>query len=187
MWSFVCRVARTFLRSCRRYTRKTRRPLRSQTQKFPPNSLVLAYVRSFLPYAFDAHKAAGMNATSLHITIVSSPDQIGPAGNFFDNAPAPSVRSGDGSFSTLVVMALLAPQAPSVQPHTPAAPPRSTTRPIKTTTVHAPLVSLTLSPARTMTSFLNSNVDGGKTRMCCRCRSLVGTRMLRPSLTVPSL
>jgi hypothetical protein len=41
-------------------------------------------------------------------------------------------------------------------------------------------VSSTLAPVPTRISSLNPSVDGGKMRMCCRCRSLVGIRLLKP-------
>ena len=43
-----------------------------------------------------------MNAIPLRVTLVSSSNQIGPAGNFFD-PPPPSVRSEDGVYRIQVV------------------------------------------------------------------------------------
>ena len=43
-------------------------------------------------------QTAGVNAMPLRVTIVSSTNQIGPAGNFFNNPPPPSVRGEDGLY-----------------------------------------------------------------------------------------
>jgi hypothetical protein len=56
-----------------------------------------------LVLAFLSAGLAGVNAVPLRVTIVSSANQIGPAGKFFDNAPTPSVRSEDGLYRIQVV------------------------------------------------------------------------------------
>ena len=73
--------------------------------------LVLAFLSAGLGLLFLAFplrssqkfQTAGVNAVPLRVTIVSSANQIGPAGKFFDNAPTPSVRSEDGLYRIQVV------------------------------------------------------------------------------------
>lgn len=68
--------------------------------------LVLAFagaglgLLSFLLHFRRSQKSptAGVNAIPLRVTLVSSTNQIGPAGKFFDSPPAPSTRNEDGLY-----------------------------------------------------------------------------------------
>jgi hypothetical protein len=56
-----------------------------------------------LVLAFAGAGLAGVNAIPFRVTIVSSSNQIGPAGKYFDNTPAPPVRGEDGLYRIQVV------------------------------------------------------------------------------------